>query len=536
MRKIHYTKRNDDLENQPYFSLMDNCTAGYPDAFLEVLYWFVIPCDELMTATYVCQVENKISFKPLFWSINALNKTCDQEWFLMEGTQKCYTILTTNKRISFLDAQHQCKSKNSSILEIIPDHSSSYLSVVDKNNIVENTKRAYFLKTNQNLHYDDNNIIEFILGKLLHKDKPINQLANKLALGLVQEPANTMLLMDIKVFAFIGSYCGIIEYNYIFNFLFHFLLTKHIKAWGAKYRSCSKLIDIDAMICEKASEFYISHHCANHSFECGDRTCILIFYRCDYNNDCFDGSDEDNCIFSSNSIFSNDTIWLPCQLNQNCSVYYSLTRLPLHCVCDGIFSTSTFADEKLRCQNVVVMDIVLSHSLSDIWNIPYKNFLNGSYSLFDLFFNGLVNFGKDMYSSAKYVPNTFIKPIYKRSKVLCSHSESGVYINQRCTASKHTRVCDHGFTKKICQGMLCPGMFKCKDYYCIHMSAVCDGQLDCLYGDDEKFCNSLICPGFLKCRGEMRCVGVEEMRDGTIDCRYSCFVIPVQIIASVEGI
>ena len=69
--------------------------------------------------------------------------------------------------------------------------------------------------------------------------------------------------------------------------------------------------------------------------------------------------------------------------------------------------------------------------------------------------------------------------------------------------------------------MLCPGMFKCKDYYCIHMSAVCDGQLDCLYGNDEKLCNSLVCPGFLKCHGEMPCVGVEELCDGNIDSRYS---------------
>ena len=63
-------------------------------------------------------------------------------------------------------------------------------------------------------------------------------------------------------------------------------------------------------------------------------------------------------------------------------------------------------------------------------------------------------------------------------------------------------------------------MFKCRDYYCISMSALCDGQRDCLYGDDEDYCTSLVCPG-LKCRGENRCAGDEEICDGHPDCIHS---------------
>ena len=96
-----------------------------------------------------------------------------------------------------------------------------------------------------------------------------------------------------------------------------------------------------------------------------------------------------------------------------------------------------------------------------------------------------------------------------------------MYLEERCKLSKHVAPCDHGFTQKICGDILCPGMFKCKDYLCIHLSTVCDGQPDCLHGDDEKFCTSLVCPGFLKCRGEMRCVGLGEVCDGLLDCLYS---------------
>ena len=82
--------------------------------------------------------------------------------------------------------------------------------------------------------------------------------------------------------------------------------------------------------------------------------------------------------------------------------------------------------------------------------------------------------------------------------------------------------CDHGsHTLRVCEDILCPGMFKCRYYYCIQISLVCDGQKDCMYGDDEKGCTDLVCPGFLKCRGEMRCVGNDEFCDGHLDCLYS---------------
>ena len=64
-------------------------------------------------------------------------------------------------------------------------------------------------------------------------------------------------------------------------------------------------------------------------------------------------------------------------------------------------------------------------------------------------------------------------------------------------------------------------MFKCDQYYCLHMSAVCDGHRDCLYGEDEKYCGNMTCPGLLKCRGEKRCVSDQEICDGNSDCLVS---------------
>ena len=57
--------------------------------------------------------------------------------------------------------------------------------------------------------------------------------------------------------------------------------------------------------------------------------------------------------------------------------------------------------------------------------------------------------------------------------------------------------------------------------YCLQFSLVCDGQEDYPYGDDEASCSGEPCPGLLKCRGEVRCVGCEQICDGYTKCILS---------------
>ena len=71
----------------------------------------------------------------------------------------------------------------------------------------------------------------------------------------------------------------------------------------------------------------------------------------------------------------------------------------------------------------------------------------------------------------------------------------------------------------FCKDFSCPGLFKCVEYFCLAMSQVCDGHIDCRYDDDEMFCDNLTCPGLLKCRGENRCISYEEL------CRLMAMLI-----------
>ena len=105
--------------------------------------------------------------------------------------------------------------------------------------------------------------------------------------------------------------------------------------------------------------------------------------------------------------------------------------------------------------------------------------------------------------------------------VPCRWTGENITRDKRCKISIHNTPCDHGSIALLCQYVICPGMFKCTNFYCIYMSAVCDGQSDCYHGEDEQFCTNISCPGLLKCRRENRCVSEKEICDNHPDCILS---------------
>ena len=76
-------------------------------------------------------------------------------------------------------------------------------------------------------------------------------------------------------------------------------------------------------------------------------------------------------------------------------------------------------------------------------------------------------------------------------------------------------------SSSICHIVLCPGMFKCHDQFCILLSSVCDSTKNCKLGEDEMMCALFTCPGYLKCRGENRCISAAEICDKRVNCLYS---------------
>ena len=91
------------------------------------------------------------------------------------------------------------------------------------------------------------------------------------------------------------------------------------RGWGVKCRSCSEAVRVSAIKCEKPNKIN-AVKCQSNRFPCHDKTCVLLIYRCDFVQDCFDGSDEINCILNVQNTSRDQVVVLPCVSNTNCDV------------------------------------------------------------------------------------------------------------------------------------------------------------------------------------------------------------------------
>ena len=506
----------------------NKCTAGYRKGTEYILGWRKIACDKAFNATYVCQKHKSMSYTPLHLAINPLNRTCDVDWIFIENVEYCYLFLKTTSAISFIQAQKACSEEKGSVLSSIKYDERIY------SHKHAHPYNQYMLATFGELYFGkykriiDKRITGEHVNRMLYGwllEKAENRLAMVLTYSLSLGPQNNQPLDSIKIFAFMESYCGIIEYKRIYNdpeILWN-VPEIYLKNWGAKYRSCRQLINVDALVCEKPSIPYSTMKCAEHFFVCTDSTCILRAYICDNVPDCFDDSDESNCDVSAeyytNSVVQ-QSIHIPCHLSNECIWYTNQSVILIQSVCDGIYSKLVLIDEESVCPHIQILKLKLTAMTSSLKGYTLYNTYYNADPL-DKYLNEVAVNSKerapDISSSSANV-----KHKHERRRVLCRYGGEGVYIHQRCRVKTVSSLpCNYGFTKPICEFILCPGMFKCRQYYCIEVSSVCDGQRDCLYGDDEQNCQTLFCPGQLKCRGEKRCVSSSEICDGHVDCLYS---------------
>ena len=92
------------------------------------------------------------------------------------------------------------------------------------------------------------------------------------------------------------------------------------------------------------------------------------------------------------------------------------------------------------------------------------------------------------------------------------------------TTGEALAYCPSGAHLQGCLTFRCPQMFQCEPCtgYCIPLSHVCDGIIDCPNGQDEKNCSKIVtCPGKLKCQTDEHCLHQANVGDGEKDCLKS---------------
>ncbi|MBN3296498.1 LRP2 protein, partial [Amia calva] len=194
-------------------------------------------------------------------------------------------------------------------------------------------------------------------------------------------------------------------------------------------------------------------HCPLGQFQCQDGNCTIAHFLCDSHTDCPDGSDEDPCLCSDHRCEENE---FQCANKQCVSISFH---------CDGIKDCADGSDE-------------------DASGCVEKTCRPGQFKCL----NGAC------------IPQAYVCDFEND----CGDHSDEPY--EECMGPEYK--CDEHTE------------FDCKTIYrCVPQSAVCDGRNDCLDNSDEQGCAELTCDpiGDFRCNNH-RCVPLRWRCDGNNDC------------------
>ena len=511
-KPIHHIWSNSTIESQPEMNMTKNCTAVLAGNNMRFFSWIVVPCDKYFEATFICRSVESHDNVHYSERLKPLNLTCEDGW-LMYSDMTCFIVIHIHAAMRWTDANSTCSYYNSSILSLdpinwpkSPDYSLElrhYFRMAFSARMGKEPPRSLIGR---------NNLMNILFGKALPHKIQRNTLPFSIYASLLSG------LNSVRYFARIENGCAIVVFT---DLAFHFQQkAKYLyrPGWGVKYRACSEYIQTNVLICTKKSKHHLSY-CSTQEFKCVDGTCVLGMYVCDGVYDCFDNSDEHLLICSLNT---NDGIHFPITLsdtylhspNRSQPEYRNIT---IHSVCDGIY-TSELANEKYVCRDREAKFINLSAFKENKVMSPLTATLN-ILKLIDIYREEIIH-DQEITVNNGIVSQNLSRNQNKTFVHLCGNGTLCTLSEVKCSIGfKHLPV--SSLHMYLCLYVKCPGMFKCRRYYCLHLSAVCDGQADCMHGDDERNCSGLTCPGLLKCRGEDKCVSPSEICDDRVNCLHS---------------
>ena len=505
-------------ENQPTDNKDDNCTAIQISLSLAPFRWISVPCDKPYEATFVCK--KGVTHEPVNFAmaLNPRNVTCQDGWFQMEGSSKCQILFKTpTKTISFTETKEICSAVGGSVLAVNPIIRTAPPTAIGKH-IVDQLRNTLRVKNGTTIppqYVNPVTLLELFFGEHVH------QAAIQRTLAALLHTVENDNLIPLNFIANVRQKCGVLAMSPWSTYFD--MPPDQEPRWGVKYRRCAhNLADINAIICEKPLSHYLME-CKEDHFQCSDSVCVLSIYVCDQVNDCFDGSDEIKCS-AGKMIHLNMTniIVLPNILATNYSGSQSDIFALAHAICDGINVYNLIHHEDVCVTNRPVYIDLIDMQSSEVLGKKKVNWLWNVHTMWDLYQLEMGLRTTPPQNSTSLHSKTMGASIIEKDLVQCTLTDERRYLEDMCRISMRlSRCAHHASIKNLCQYMECPGMFKCHLYYCILMSAVCDGQQDCYHGEDENYCKNMTCPGLLKCRGEKRCVSEQEICDGIADCLVS---------------
>ena len=500
---------------QPEFDIERNCTAVFTSFSCKPTGWVAIPCQQKIFTNFVCEKQRN---KPITSSMNNTRPkplikpkelNCEREWFLIG--QKCLYLMTFDKNVSFDEAQFECASYESKILsveQVLPPYPYKYNFNLNSElaSIGINFPEKYASLQNKLVTSIPFPIkVNYYLDAIL--DIVLLVTPNDIMFPIIEDSTNDcwVVVQGNAIPADIYTPVGVVEQHY-----------------DIKKRFCSVPIKVFSFICEK-QPIALNITCGPYQSGCWDGSCILLIYVCDGVYDCLDKEDEVECppmTYKTDGIVTinnNNTLMIPCIKSDTNNTVNKQTveYVHVHSLCDGKHVCYVISEDLCTYNSMKYISLsrygVLKH-------LAHHIHFSGNYLeklIEDIKHNKLLEKGYVNKSETQY-----LKYDVTNLQLLCN--ENNVYYNFTDFCYIRDRhLCTYAKYSVSCVNLLCPGMFKCFESFCIRLSYVCDGHIDCPGGQDEINCSNISCNGFLKCRNENRCVGLQQICDGVVDCHYS---------------
>ncbi|XP_072401756.1 very low-density lipoprotein receptor-like isoform X2 [Diabrotica undecimpunctata] len=232
--------------------------------------------------------------------------------------------------------------------------------------------------------------------------------------------------------------------------------------------------------------------CSLKQFQCADKKCIPIFFLCDEERDCEDGSDEDPKECKSNVTCSKDQF--------KCN---SGKCIPSIWQCDNEKDCNDGSDEDEQiCQKKVCnLDEFTCRSVPGEC-VPLTWMCDDNPDCSD---------GSDEKSCNETC---------RSDEFTC---KNGKCIQKRWVCDLDND-CGDNSDEMNCPNITCASEFQCSQKYCIAAKWRCDGEYDCPDGKDELGCPkqsskiSFCLPEEAECQDKFTCIHKDWLCDGTKDC------------------
>ncbi len=241
--------------------------------------------------------------------------------------------------------------------------------------------------------------------------------------------------------------------------------------------------------------------------KCASGEYVSTLYTCDGCNDCFDGTDEINCLCPLDG-----ANFQTCRTN--CSVKHK-------CFCAVLFAqhkTGGYHSNSAKHSNEPESPLGKVSNASR----PYlckNSTLKIPYSLINDAVPDCPNNDDEMEHLTGENNNTMQYECFPGGHKFYSQDERCLYNLSRDTST--LMYCRNGKHLQGCERVSCISTFKCTTSYCIPYRYRCDGQWDCWNGEEEMRCTNFSCQGLFKCKLASTCILTQNVCDDVTDCPQS---------------